>query len=71
LKFYADVHKTKKNDEGYRITYTTDVPCGLIPGLFRLSSLPFGDSCDVFGSHLRFLISFRLKAYCHASIPLP
>jgi len=24
LKFYADVHKTKKNDEGYRITYTTD-----------------------------------------------
>ena len=24
MKFYADVHKTKKNDEGYRITYTTD-----------------------------------------------
>jgi len=24
LKFYADVHRTKKNDEGYRITYTTD-----------------------------------------------
>jgi hypothetical protein len=24
LKFYADVHKTKKNSEGYRITYTTD-----------------------------------------------
>jgi hypothetical protein len=47
------------------------VPCGLIPGLFRLSSLPFGDSCDVFGSHLRFPISFHLKAYCHASIPLP
>jgi hypothetical protein len=22
LKFYADVHKTKKNSEGYRITYT-------------------------------------------------
>jgi hypothetical protein len=22
--------------------------CGLIPGLFRLSSLPFGDPCDVF-----------------------
>jgi CRISPR-associated protein Csx1 len=49
----------------------TKVPCGLIPGLFRLSSLPFGDSCDVFGSHLRFPISFRLKAYCHASTPLP
>jgi len=47
------------------------MPCGLIPGLFRLSSLPFGDSCDVFGSRLRFLIFFRLKAYCHASIPLP
>jgi DNA-directed RNA polymerase subunit N (RpoN/RPB10) len=24
LKFYADVHRTKRNDEGYRITYTTD-----------------------------------------------
>jgi hypothetical protein len=24
LKFYADVHKTKKNGEGFRITYTTD-----------------------------------------------
>jgi hypothetical protein len=24
LKFYADVHRTKKNDERYRITYTTD-----------------------------------------------
>jgi hypothetical protein len=24
LKFYADVHKTKKNSEGYRITYSTD-----------------------------------------------
>jgi hypothetical protein len=24
LKFYADVHKTKKYGEGYRITYTTD-----------------------------------------------
>jgi hypothetical protein len=47
------------------------VPCGLIPGLFRLSSLPFGDSCDVFGSRLRFPISFRLRAYCHASVPLP
>jgi hypothetical protein len=22
LKFYADVHKTKKNSERYRITYT-------------------------------------------------
>jgi hypothetical protein len=49
----------------------SELPCGLIPGLFRLSSLPFGYSCDVFGSHLRFLISFRLKAYCHASTPLP
>ena len=47
------------------------MPCGLIPGLFRLSSLPFGYSCDVFGSRLRSPISFRLKAYCHASIPLP
>jgi hypothetical protein len=24
LKFYADVHKTKKNSEMYRITYTGD-----------------------------------------------
>jgi len=24
LKFYADVHRTKKNGEGFRITYTTD-----------------------------------------------
>jgi hypothetical protein len=24
LKFYADVHKAKKNSERYRITYTTD-----------------------------------------------
>ena len=24
MKFYADVHKTKKNKERYRITYTTD-----------------------------------------------
>jgi hypothetical protein len=24
LKFYADVHKTKKNSERYRITYTID-----------------------------------------------
>jgi hypothetical protein len=24
LKFYADVHRTKRNGEGYRITYTTD-----------------------------------------------
>jgi hypothetical protein len=24
LKFYADVHRTKKNSERYRITYTTD-----------------------------------------------
>jgi hypothetical protein len=24
LKFYADVHRTKKNSEKYRITYTTD-----------------------------------------------
>ena len=24
MKFYADVHKTKKNSEGYRITYSTD-----------------------------------------------
>jgi hypothetical protein len=24
LKFYADVHRTKKNSEGFRITYTTD-----------------------------------------------
>jgi hypothetical protein len=24
LKFYADVHRTKRNDEGYRITYSTD-----------------------------------------------
>jgi hypothetical protein len=37
------------------------VPCGLIPGLFRLSSLPFGNSCDVFGSHLRSPISFTSR----------
>jgi hypothetical protein len=24
LKFYADIHKTKKNSEMYRITYTSD-----------------------------------------------
>jgi len=24
LKFYADVHRTKKNNEKYRITYTVD-----------------------------------------------
>jgi hypothetical protein len=24
LKFYADVHRTKRNGEGFRITYTTD-----------------------------------------------
>jgi hypothetical protein len=24
LKFYADVHRSKRNGEGYRITYTTD-----------------------------------------------
>ncbi|MDT7877834.1 MAG: hypothetical protein RQ862_04685 [Candidatus Caldarchaeales archaeon] len=24
MKFYADVHRTKRNGEGYRITYTTD-----------------------------------------------
>jgi hypothetical protein len=24
LKFYADIHRTKKNGEGFRITYTTD-----------------------------------------------
>ena len=24
MKFYADVHRTKKNGEGFRITYTTD-----------------------------------------------
>jgi hypothetical protein len=24
LKFYPDVHRTKRNGEGYRITYTTD-----------------------------------------------
>ena len=24
MKFYADVHRTKKNSERYRITYTTD-----------------------------------------------
>jgi hypothetical protein len=24
LKFYADVHRTKKNSEMYRITYTSD-----------------------------------------------
>jgi hypothetical protein len=24
LKFYADVHKTKKNSERFRITYTVD-----------------------------------------------
>ena len=24
MKFYADVHRTKKNSEGYRITYSTD-----------------------------------------------
>jgi hypothetical protein len=24
LRFYADVHRTKRNGEGYRITYTTD-----------------------------------------------
>jgi hypothetical protein len=24
LKFYADVHKSKRNGEGYRITYSTD-----------------------------------------------
>ena len=24
MKFYADVHKTKKNSEMYRITYTSD-----------------------------------------------
>jgi hypothetical protein len=24
LEFYADVHKTKKNDERFRITYSTD-----------------------------------------------
>jgi hypothetical protein len=24
LKFYADVHRTKKNSERYKITYTTD-----------------------------------------------
>jgi hypothetical protein len=24
LKFYADVHRTKKNSERFRITYTTD-----------------------------------------------
>ena len=24
MKFYADVHRTKRNGEGFRITYTTD-----------------------------------------------
>jgi hypothetical protein len=24
LKFYADVHRTKRNGEGFRITYSTD-----------------------------------------------
>jgi hypothetical protein len=24
LKFYADVHRSKRNGEGFRITYTTD-----------------------------------------------
>jgi hypothetical protein len=24
LKFYADVHRSKRNGEGYRITYTSD-----------------------------------------------
>ena len=24
LKFYADVHRSKKNGEGYRMTYSTD-----------------------------------------------
>jgi hypothetical protein len=51
LKFYADVHKTKKNDEGYRITYTTDgkafrhvdsfseIPAGPVDKLF-IDTLP-------------------------------
>jgi hypothetical protein len=51
LKFYADVHKTKKNKERYRITYTSDgtafkhtdcfgeVPAGPVDKLF-IDTLP-------------------------------
>jgi hypothetical protein len=48
------------------------VPCGSIPGLFRLSSLPFGDSCDVFrlSSQIPYILSPQGLLSCLHSSPM-
>jgi hypothetical protein len=46
LKFYADVHRTKKNSEKYRITYTTD---GItFKHVDRLGEIPAGPGDRLF-----------------------
>jgi hypothetical protein len=46
LKFYADVHRTKRNGEGFRITYTTD---GItFKHIDRLGEIPAGPGDRLF-----------------------
>jgi hypothetical protein len=46
LKFYADVHRTKKNSERFRITYTTD---GItFKHIDRLGEIPAGPGDKLF-----------------------
>jgi hypothetical protein len=46
LKFYADVHRTKKNSERYRITYTTEGKA--FRRVDRFSGIPAGPGDQVF-----------------------
>jgi hypothetical protein len=46
LKFYADVHKTKKNSEMYRITYTSDGTT--FRHVDRLGEIPAGPGDKLF-----------------------
>jgi hypothetical protein len=46
LKFYADVHRTKKNSEMYRITYTSDGTT--FRHVDRLGEIPAGPGDKLF-----------------------
>ena len=46
MKFYADVHKTKKNSEMYRITYTSDGTT--FRHVDRLGEIPAGPGDKLF-----------------------
>jgi hypothetical protein len=57
--------------EGGVLGFLITLPCGLIPGLFRLFSLPYWQFLRRLRLSSQIPYILHLKAYCHASIPLP